>query len=227
MRTAMVVLQSRLLAQHLRLSQTGEQFTLQQFIAHAAVEAFDVTILPRTAWLDVQRAHLRDPQPRSDRAGDELRAIVRANMLPFPADQEQLLEHIDHIAARKRSPHLQRQALTRELIHDAQELERPPILRPVMNKIPRPDMIRVRGAMMHDSVLTVAQSTLLMPFYRHFQPFPPPQVIHPLAIDLESLGSQQGPDKTIAVARMLPDQLQHPLDQFRLAFASLRLIALR
>lgn len=51
----------------------------QKLIARSAVEALDVTVFPRAAWLDVERldANLGEPLPQC--WGDELGAVVAAD----------------------------------------------------------------------------------------------------------------------------------------------------
>src|SRR5262249_14438701 len=69
-----------LLAQHLRLQRAGELLDVEQLVAHLAVERLAVAVLPRRPRLDVQRLQPRLGHPRPDRPGDELRAVVAADV---------------------------------------------------------------------------------------------------------------------------------------------------
>lgn len=53
----MIIVLSPLFDQHLRLQQSVEDFAIEQFIPHAAVEGFDVAVFPWASWLDIQRGY--------------------------------------------------------------------------------------------------------------------------------------------------------------------------
>src|SRR4051794_6348339 len=69
-----VVVPSPTLDDHLGLLQSVEDFTVEQFITELRVEAFTVTVLPRTAWLDVGSLGSNGCNPLADGLGDELGA---------------------------------------------------------------------------------------------------------------------------------------------------------
>ena len=59
-----------------RLLQTVEQFTVEQFIAHAGVETLYAIILPRAAWRDVRYLCTDREDPSLKSLGDEPRFNV-------------------------------------------------------------------------------------------------------------------------------------------------------
>ena len=63
-----------------RFEQIGENLTLQALVAHLAVEAFVVSILPRPPRFDKAAADVRLPQPTLQARGDELRTVVTAHV---------------------------------------------------------------------------------------------------------------------------------------------------
>src|SRR5262249_7172756 len=65
----------------------------------------------------------------------------------------------------------------------------------------------------HAAVGAAAQPPLFPLFPGHLQALPPPQPVHPLAVDPPAFPPQQGPDPPVAVARVPLDQLQHPRHQ--------------
>src|ERR1700679_140454 len=71
--------------QHLRFLQAREDLPVQQLIAQLPIEAFDVSILPRTPRLDEQRLHSKILQPVTHHRGRELRAVVAADVLRHAA----------------------------------------------------------------------------------------------------------------------------------------------
>ena len=60
----------------LGLPKRVEDFSIQKFITQFAIEAFIVAVLPRAAWLDVERRHADASQPVADHLGGELRAVI-------------------------------------------------------------------------------------------------------------------------------------------------------
>ena len=82
----MIVRHPMILAEHLRLHQTREQFAVQEFIPETTVERFTVRILPWTARRDVQGSDATLRQELPNRIRDELRTIVAANVFRHPAE---------------------------------------------------------------------------------------------------------------------------------------------
>ena len=60
----------------LGLAQRVEDFAIEQFVAQARVEAFDVAVLLRAAWCDVGGLCTNRCDPLLYCLGDELRPIV-------------------------------------------------------------------------------------------------------------------------------------------------------
>src|SRR5262249_56310665 len=106
-------------------------------------------------------------------------------------------------------PPLQPRTLAADLCHRPQPLQRPPVLGPVMDKIPRPDVILVPRPLTHATVAAVPQPTLLVLFPWDLETLLPPQPVDTLAIDPEAGIPQQCPDASVTVTRVLADQLQH------------------
>ena len=72
-----VVVFPPLLDQDLSLTQTVEDFAIEQFISHSPVEVFAISILPRRTWLDECRLCIDSRDPLPNRLGDELRPVAR------------------------------------------------------------------------------------------------------------------------------------------------------
>src|SRR5690606_1270970 len=158
---------------------------------------------------------------------DELRPVVATDVPGHATRRCQLDQHIDHIPGCHRPPDLQRQALPRVLIDDAQPLEAPPVGGAIEDEVPRPHVILVRGTLPHDAVATVADSTLFHLLLRHFQTLTLPQPPDSLAIHTPALVPEHRPDHPIPAPRMPANQLMHPLDQLPFVVSTLRLVALR
>jgi len=79
-----IVVPPPLLDQHLGLVERRELLTCQQLVAELGVEALAVAVLPRAARLDEERLDADPAKPLAHVAGNELRPIVRANVLRRP-----------------------------------------------------------------------------------------------------------------------------------------------
>lgn len=78
-----------------RLGQAAEEVGVVHFAAQAAVDALDVGVLGRLAWLDVMEGDAVTVAPGNEFVGDELGAVVDADLLgPRPAFPD-LVEHAD------------------------------------------------------------------------------------------------------------------------------------
>src|SRR5450755_3764518 len=75
------------LRQNLCLLQRVKDLAVQELIAQLPVEALAVPVLPRTPRRDVQRPRAQLSQPLPQFLGNELRPIVRTNVLWDPAYQ--------------------------------------------------------------------------------------------------------------------------------------------
>src|SRR4051794_4017222 len=223
----MVVLLLPRLAQHPRLQLAAELLRVEQLVPHLAVERLRVPVLPRRPRLDVQRLQTRATHPRPDRPRDELRAVVTADV----RRRAPLLHHRgQHCPDRQRchpAPHLQRQALARVLVHQREPLQRPAVGGPVVQEVPRPDVILVLRRPPHATVDAAAQAPLLPLFPGHFEPLATPQTPDPLAVDPPAVPAQQRPDPPVAVPRVPRHQLQHPRHQLPFLLPGLGFLPLR
>jgi hypothetical protein len=111
------------LDQHLRLAKRGEDFHIQQLVAQLGIEAFIVSILPRTARLDIERLHPDPAEPRAYCLGREFAAIVRSDMLGRAMDGEQICEAMQDIVKVQLAGDDDCQALASELVDYSQHAE--------------------------------------------------------------------------------------------------------
>lgn len=77
MRPDGIVLASPGFNQNLRLLQRVKYLAVEELIAQADIDAFNIAVLPRTVWRDISRLSANGSDPRLDRLGDELRPIAR------------------------------------------------------------------------------------------------------------------------------------------------------
>ena len=86
-----------LLYQALSFLKCREDFQIQKLIPQLAVKGFDISILPGAAWFYKLSLYTNPVQPFSYCPSSEFRAIVRMNMLRYPAEDEKTKQDIDHI----------------------------------------------------------------------------------------------------------------------------------
>ena len=67
-----------------------ELLHVQKLVSQTRMEALGDTILPGTAWLDIQRLNPQQLQPLPNRFRNELGAVVTSNMPGSPVNHKQL-----------------------------------------------------------------------------------------------------------------------------------------
>jgi hypothetical protein len=112
----LVVVATIILGQDTGLSDAEHEFPVEALVAQAAVEAFDVPVLPGAARFDIERLHATPGQPVAQDAGDELRAIVTTDMLGHATLGHQPFHDLEEIVCRQLARHVQREAFPTVLI---------------------------------------------------------------------------------------------------------------
>ena len=99
-----------------------------------------------------------------------------------PVGHEERRQRLEHINRSQPPRDHDRQALPRILLHDREELQRAPVVRPVRDEVIGPDVVPIRRPTAHARPIRQPQTTALRLFPGHFQALPPPQPFHPLVI---------------------------------------------
>ena len=141
MRSLSVVEDSRLFGQHLGLFECGEDFHVQALVPELSIEALVVSVLPGLARHYEERFDLYPGQPTANGLGDELRAIVGADVLWRSMTQERIGKDIEHILAVLLALDMDGQALARELVDDGEETERLAVMGAVLDEVIGPDVV--------------------------------------------------------------------------------------
>ena len=92
-----VVVAAPALDQHLGLLQRVEDLAVEELVPELSIEALVVTVLPRTAWLDVEGLYVDPTEPVPDRLGCELAAIVGPDMIRSPVLGKELSQNRQHV----------------------------------------------------------------------------------------------------------------------------------
>lgn len=109
----------------LGFSEGVEDLSVQQFVTEPSVEALNVAVFPRAAWLNEGGLGAKGFDPGSDILGNELRAVVASHECRWSAQDEQVSEGIDHVGRVQLTLHTDCQAVSTELVQDVQCSEWP------------------------------------------------------------------------------------------------------
>jgi len=128
-----------------------EHFLVQEFISQGAVESLIPPVLPRGSRLDEPRGHFLFLQPTRQSFGDELRAVVRPQILWRSKHPEQIAHHLDDLDMTETRVYFHCQTNPAVLFDHRQKPQFPSVLAEIMHKITRPDMVPVFRSARHAS----------------------------------------------------------------------------
>jgi hypothetical protein len=129
----------------LRLAQRVEDFAVEQFVAQARIETLDESVLPRAGRRDVRRLCPDGGDPFLHRLGNELRAIIGADVLGHTTQDEQVRQHIDNIDRFKPARDPNGQALMGELVDDVEQADFAPVMGALLEEVIGPDVVGALG----------------------------------------------------------------------------------
>ena len=104
-------------------------------------------------------------------------------------------------------------ALPRVLVHDGAQPQGPPVLRPLVDAVVGPDVVRPLRPAPRAGASGGPEPPPVRGFAGHPQPLLPPAPLHPLVVHPPALGPQQGRDAAVAVAPEAPRQGDQAGDQ--------------
>ena len=145
MRPDGIVVDPPLLDHHACFGQRVEDLAVQQLVPELRIEALAVAVLPGATRFDERRlrAHGVDPVPNG--LCDELRPVVRPNMAGHASQDEQVGQDVDHGGRIQLPVDPDRQALPGELVDHVEHTELPPVVRPALDEVVGPDVVRALG----------------------------------------------------------------------------------
>ena len=140
-----VVVASPLFDEDFDLVDGVENFAVEQFVAQAAVEAFDASVLPRASRRDERGLRTDGGDPVTNGLRHELWAVVRADGARRAAEDEQVRQTVDDIRSLELAVDPDRQTFARKLVDDTERLDDPAVGRPIMDEVLAPDMVQTFG----------------------------------------------------------------------------------
>jgi len=138
-----VVVASPPLDDDLRLLERVEDLAVEQLVPELAIEAFVVAVLPRAARLDVKRLHAYALQPLPQGNRDELRAVVRPDVVRHTMVHEQLRDRFQDVLRPHPPLNPDRQALACVLVDHRQHPKGPAVMGAAVDEVIGPDMVPV------------------------------------------------------------------------------------
>ena len=202
-----VVVMPPLLDEDLGLLEGGEDLAVEQLIAEAGIEAFDIPVLPRRSRCDVGGLGTNGSDPVSDDPGDELRAIIRSDILWWPPQDEQIRQSIHHIGGVEPAISSKHQGLSGKLVDDDQDPVWTSVMRPVLDKVIGPDLVRPLRPKTDARAVIQPETAALLLLGWNLKPFTFPDALDPLVVHMPTRLIEQRCNRPIAIATILLGQL--------------------
>jgi hypothetical protein len=143
------------------------------------------------------------------------------------AQDEQIREHVDDVDRFEPTRHANGQALVGELVDDIEQPDFAPIMGALLDEVIGPDMVRTLGAQPNARSVREPQTSALGLPGGDLQPLASPDPLDPLVVDQPAGATQQLGNLAIAVAAILPCQLDNIGRQSFLVITAPRDLALR
>ena len=211
----------------LRLAQRVEDLAIEKLVAQACIEALDEAVLPRAAGRDVGGAGADGSDPVLYGLGDELGPVVGTDVPGHAAQNEEVGERIDDVDGFEPPGYADGQALVGEFVKDFEHADLASVVGSVLDEVVGPDVIAVLGAKPDTGAVVQPQPTALGLPGRDLQPLASPDPLDPLVVDQPAGPAQQLGDLAIAIAAILPGQLDEIGRQPFFVVTALRDLALR
>lgn len=202
-----VVVLTPLLDEYLGLLEGGEDLPVEQFIPEAGIEAFDIPVLPRRSRCDVGGLGTNGSDPVSNDPGDELGAVIRSDILWWPPQDEQIRQSIHHIGGVEPAISPKHQGLPGELVDDDQDPVWTSIMRPILDKVIGPDMVRSLRPKTDARAVIQPETAPLTLLWWDLKPFTFPDALNPLVVHMPTRLIEQRRNRPIAIAAILLGQL--------------------
>ena len=143
------------------------------------------------------------------------------------AQDEQVRERVDDVDGFEPARHPDGQAFVGELVDDVEHADPAPVVGAVLDEVVGPDVIAVLGPEADAGPVVQPEAAALRLPGGNLQPLASPDPLDPLVVDEPAGPAQQLGDLAIAVAAILPGQLDDVGCQPLFIFTALRDLALR
>ena len=202
-----VVVASPAFDDDLRLAERVEDLPIEKLVTQARIEALDEAVLPWTASFDVCGSCAHGCDPFLHGFGDELGAVVGADVAGHAAQDEQVRERIDDVDGFEPAGDADGQALMGELVDDVEHADSASIMGAILDEVIGPHVIAVLGPQPDAGAVIQPKTAALRLPGGHLQPLASPDPLDPLLVNEPAGPAQQLGDLAIAIAAIMPGQL--------------------
>ena len=191
----------------LSLPQRIEDFTIEQFVTQARIEALDIAVLPGATRCDVGGLCADRCDPLLHSLGHKFWPIVGPDVARHTAQDEEFGQHIDHIGGFELARNPDCQAFVGELIDHIEHAIPPSIVSAVFDEVIGPDVIPALGPQSNAGSVRQPKPAALGLLTGDVQPLTPPDPLNPLVVDDPACLFQQPGNLAIAIAAVLSGKL--------------------
>src|SRR5690606_11060817 len=114
---------------------------VEKLVTQSSIEALDVAVLPWGAGSDVGGLRPDSGDPVLHGRGDELRAVVGADVLRHAAQDEEIGQDVDDVGGIELAIDADRKRLMRELVDHVEHAVLPSVMGSVFDEVVGPDMV--------------------------------------------------------------------------------------
>jgi hypothetical protein len=194
-----VVLIAPLLDDDLSFLEAVKDLLVEAFVAQLAVEGFAIAVLPRTAWLDVERFGPQPGEPAADHFGGHLCAVVRTDVLGDASGEHHIGQCFDDAEAVDATSNPDGQAFAGVFIDQGHQPEPTAIMSLGFDKVVAPDMIAMLWPEPDTGSVIEPEPASRFVFPRYFQPLTAPDPLHAITANLPTRLDQKRGDPAIAI----------------------------
>ena len=202
-----IVVTTPALDDDLRLAQRVEDLAVEKLVTQPRIEALDEAVLPRAAACNVGRACADGGDPVLHGFGQELGAVVGSDVLGDAAQDEQVRQRIDDVDGFEPAGDADGQALMGELVDDVEHADSASIMGAILDEVIGPHVIAVLGPQPDAGAVIQPETAALRLPGGYLQPLASPDPLDPFGIDEPAGPAQQLGDLAIAIAAIMPGQL--------------------
>jgi len=199
-RSNFVVLAPELLDGDLGIDSVSEPLHGQALVTELAIERLIRPVLPRLTRIDMRSVDVGLGEPLEYCPGHELRPVVGSQVLGAAMNTHQLAQHLDDSPRADIACHIDRQALTRKLIHDRQTLELLPVGAGIEHEVIGPHLAHGRCRQRPWAADCHAAPR---PFSGHLQPMQAPKAVRTVSAHRVTASLEEHLDAPVPVARVL------------------------
>ena len=187
--TYMVILPTPVFQHHPGLSQRPELFPVQALLPQTRIEAFDVTILPRAARINIKRLDSVLRQPVAEIALNKLTAVITPDVFRGPVFFDEAGHDLAHFLRVDPPVDMDAQTLPGMFVYHVKHPEVTSTFGSAVYEVPCPHMVAVLGPCRHPCRLAPASRARFTGL--HWQAEFTAQSLHQACSDFPALRLQQ------------------------------------